>query len=48
LETTDIYSFGVERQILEKKHLGRTRPRWANNIKMDLNETGWGYEIDSI
>jgi hypothetical protein len=24
-----------------KKSLGRPRPRWVNNIKMDLREIGW-------
>jgi hypothetical protein len=25
-----------------KRPLGRSRRRWANNIKMDLGEIGWG------
>jgi hypothetical protein len=25
-----------------KRPLGRPRPRWADNIKMDLREIGWG------
>jgi hypothetical protein len=25
-----------------KKPLGRSRPRWKDNIKMDLGEIGWG------
>jgi hypothetical protein len=25
-----------------KRPLGRLRPRWGNNIKMDLREIGWG------
>jgi hypothetical protein len=25
-----------------KRPLGRSRSRWANNIKMDLRERGWG------
>jgi hypothetical protein len=25
-----------------KRRLGRTRRRWADNIKMDLKERGWG------
>jgi hypothetical protein len=24
-----------------KRPLGRPRPRWVNNIKMDLREIGW-------
>jgi hypothetical protein len=30
-----------------KRPLGRPRRRWANNIKMDLRETGW-YDMDWI
>jgi hypothetical protein len=26
--------------------LGTTRQRWANNIKMDLREVGWGRGLD--
>jgi hypothetical protein len=26
----------------EKRPLGRPRPRWEDNIKMDLQEVGWG------
>jgi hypothetical protein len=26
----------------EKKPLGRPRRRWEDNIKMDLQEVGWG------
>jgi hypothetical protein len=30
-----------------KRPLGRTRRRWENNIKMDLQEVGfWGYGLD--
>jgi hypothetical protein len=25
-----------------KRQLGRPRRRWADNIKMDLGEVGWG------
>jgi hypothetical protein len=25
-----------------KRPLGRSRPRWVDNIKMDLREIGWG------
>jgi len=25
-----------------KRPLGRTRRRWENNIKLDLQEVGWG------
>jgi len=30
-----------------KRPLGRLRHRWKNNIKMDLKERRWGYELDS-
>jgi hypothetical protein len=26
-----------------KRPLGRPRPRWESNIKMDLREIGWGF-----
>jgi len=26
-----------------KRPLGRRRPRWEGNSKMDLQELGWGY-----
>ena len=29
-----------------KRPLGRTRYRWEDNIKMDLQEVGWGHELD--
>jgi len=30
-----------------KRPLGRTRPRWEDNINMDLQEVGcWGYGLD--
>jgi hypothetical protein len=25
-----------------KRPLGRPRPRWVDNIRMDLGEVGWG------
>ena len=30
----------------EKKPLGRPRRRWEDNIKMDIQEVGWGHELD--
>jgi len=27
----------------EKRQLGRRRRRWVDNIRMDLQEVGWGY-----
>jgi hypothetical protein len=29
-----------------KRPLGRPRHRWEDNIKMDLQEVGWGYRLD--
>jgi len=26
----------------EKRQLGRTKRRWKDNIKMDIQEIGWG------
>jgi hypothetical protein len=30
----------------EKRPLGRPRRRWEDNIKMDLQEVGWGRGLD--
>ena len=29
-----------------RRILGRPRRRWEDNINMDLQEVGWGYEIE--
>jgi hypothetical protein len=29
-----------------RRPLGRPRSRWEDNIKMDLQEVGWGHELD--
>jgi hypothetical protein len=29
-----------------KRPLGRSRRRWEDNIKMNVQETGWGYGLD--
>ena len=29
-----------------KRPLGRPSRRWEDNIKMDLQEVGWGYRLD--
>ena len=29
-----------------KRPLGRLRRRWEDNIKMDLQEVGWGHGLD--
>jgi hypothetical protein len=28
----------------ERRSLGRPRRRWENNIKMDLQDVGWGVD----
>jgi hypothetical protein len=30
----------------ERRPLGRPRRKWDDNIKMDLQEVGWGNELD--
>jgi hypothetical protein len=34
------------RKPVGKKSLGRPMRRWEDNIKMDLQEVGWGYGLD--
>ena len=29
-----------------KRPLGRPRHRWEDNIKMDLQDVGWGHGLD--
>ena len=29
-----------------KRKLARLRPKWEDNIKMDLQEVGWGHGLD--
>ena len=29
-----------------KRPLGGPRHRWEDNIKMDIQEVGWGHELD--
>jgi hypothetical protein len=36
----------VSGKMRRKELLGRTRNRWVVNIKMDLREIGWCYELD--
>jgi hypothetical protein len=33
-------------RVLIAKRKGRHRRRWENNIKMDLQEMGWGHGLD--
>jgi hypothetical protein len=33
---------------LRRRPLGRLRSRWEDNIKMDLQEMGWGRGMDWI
>jgi hypothetical protein len=35
------------RLLVGKRPLGRPRPRWVDNIRMDLGEMGWG-DVDWI
>jgi len=35
-------------QLQGKRPLGRPRHRWEDNIKMDLQEVGWGEGMDWI
>jgi len=44
-ETRGIYRILVGKPVA-KRPLGRPRHRWENNIKMDLQEVGWGYGLD--
>ena len=41
---------GVHRVLVEKpegkRPLVRPRHRWKDNIKIDLEEEGWGYGLD--
>jgi hypothetical protein len=46
VEGRGVYRFLVGK-LEGKKPLGRPRPRWEDNIRMDLQEVGCGYE-DSI
>ena len=43
---------GVYRGLVEKREgkrpLGRPRRRWEDNIKMDLQEVGWGIWTELI
>jgi hypothetical protein len=32
--------------LVGKRQFGRPRRRWEENIKMDLQEVGWGYGLD--
>jgi len=31
-----------------KRPLGRPRRRWKDNTKLDLQEIGWGHELDYL
>jgi hypothetical protein len=37
---------GFWRGNLSERHFGKPSRRWENNIKMDLQEVGWGHGID--
>jgi hypothetical protein len=36
----------IKRKLEGKRRLGRPRRRWKDNIKMHLQEVGWGYRLD--
>ena len=44
-EGIDVYRVFVGKPE-RKRPLGRTRRRWEDNIKMDLQEVGWGHGLD--
>jgi hypothetical protein len=37
--------YRVEKRV-RKRPLGRPRRRWEDNIKLDLQEVGWGESVD--
>jgi hypothetical protein len=37
---------GACRVLVGRRPLGRPKCRWEDNIKMDLQEVGWGHELD--
>ena len=41
-EIRNVQDFGEDTE--EKRQLGKPRRRWENNIKMDLQEVGWGMD----
>ena len=36
----------LERKPERKRPLRRPRHKWEDNFKMDLQEVGWGHELD--
>jgi hypothetical protein len=36
----------LEGKLERKSTLGKTRHRWEDNIKMDIQEVGWEHKID--
>jgi hypothetical protein len=45
-ERRDAYRIVGGRKPEVKRPLWRPRRRWEDNIKMDLQEVGWGYGLD--
>jgi hypothetical protein len=45
MERRGVYSVLV-RKPEGKRPLGRPRRRWEDNVKMDLQEVGWGHGQD--
>jgi len=44
-ETRGVYG-GLVRKPEGNTLLGRSRRRWKDNIRMDLQEVGWGHVLD--
>jgi hypothetical protein len=45
-ERGEVYTGFWWRNLQRKTPLGRPMHRWENNIKMDLEEVGWGHGLD--
>jgi hypothetical protein len=45
VEGRDAYRILVGRPD-RRKQIGRSRRRWEDNIKMDLQQVGWGLGLD--
>jgi hypothetical protein len=46
-EERNVYKILVGRPV-GKRPLGRPRPRWENEIRKDIMETGWRCGVDPI
>jgi len=45
-EEQESYTHGLVVRLERKKLLRRPKCRWEDNIKMDLQEIGWGHGLD--